>query len=132
MVLASLVRLEQAVIEAGGTAETIWENTQDWDIDPTRLATWITATVSALVEGIIAASCIIDFECVMVEGWLPENIRARIVDGVNAELKGVVAPGIDLPVARTGTIGSDARALGGASLPLSDRFLIDRHGFVNH
>ena len=66
------------------------------------------------------------------EGWLPEDIRARIVDGVNAELKGVVAPGIDLPVAQTGTIGSDARALGGASLPLSDRFLIDRHGFVNH
>ncbi|MCH1467221.1 MAG: sugar kinase, partial [Rhodobacteraceae bacterium] len=83
-------------------------------------------------EGIIAASCIIDFECVMVEGWLPEDIRARIVAGVNAKLQGVVAPGIDLPTARAGTIGSDARALGGASLPLSDRFLIDRHGFVNH
>jgi len=54
------------------------------------------------------------------------------VAGVNAKLQGVVAPGIDLPTARAGTIGSDARALGGASLPLSDRFLIDRHGFVNH
>ena len=132
MDLASLVRLEQAVIEAGGIAETIWENTQNWDIDPALVDTWITATVSALVEGIIAASCIIDFECVMVEGWLPEDIRARIVAGVNAKLQGVVAPGIDLPTARAGTIGSDARALGGASLPLSDRFLIDRHGFVNH
>ena len=131
MDLASLVRLEQAVIEAGGIAETIWENTQNWDIDPALVDTWITATVSALVEGIIAASCIIDFECVMVEGWLPEDIRARIVAGVNAKLQGVVAPGIDLPTARAGTIGSDARALGGASLPLSDRFLIDRNGFVN-
>ena len=90
------------------------------------------AAVSALVEGFIAAACSINCECVMVERGLPEDIRARIVAGVNAKLQGVVAPGIDLPTARAGTIGSDARALGGASLPLSDRFLIDRHGFVNH
>ena len=32
--------------------------------------------------------------------------------------------GLKLPVVREGTVGIHARALGGASLPLSERFLI--------
>ena len=39
-------------------------------------------------------------------------------------------PGVTLPDLREGTVGSDARALGAASLPLSDRFLVDRDAFL--
>ncbi len=73
----------------------------------------------------------IDFECVTINGWLPEKIRAQIVATVNAHLEDVNLPGIDLPMVRTGSIGSDARALGGASLPLSDKFLINQYAFFN-
>ena len=43
----------------------------------------------------------------MIEEWLPEDILALIITGVNAKLKYSVTPGLTLPVAQTGTIGSD-------------------------
>jgi hypothetical protein len=35
--------------------------------------------------------------------------------------------GIDPPVIREGTLGPDARALGAAAIPLSQRYLIDQN-----
>ena len=35
--------------------------------------------------------------------------------------------GIDPPVIREGTVGADARALGAAAIPLSQRYLIDQN-----
>ena len=35
--------------------------------------------------------------------------------------------GIDVPVIREGTVGADARALGAAAIPLSQRYLIDQN-----
>ena len=43
------------------------------------------------------------------------------------ELAALDLPGIDPPLLRPGSIGPVARALGGASLPLFDRYLIDQH-----
>ena len=39
-------------------------------------------------------------------------------------LKKIDAEGLVVPPVREGTVGIHARALGGASLPLSDRFLV--------
>jgi hypothetical protein len=38
--------------------------------------------------------------------------------------------GIDPPQIRPGSIGPIARALGGASLPLFDRYLVDQHALA--
>ena len=59
------------------------------------------------------------------------KIRAQIVATVNAHMEDSISPGIDLPMVRTGSVGNDARALGGASLPLSDKFLINLYAFFN-
>ena len=63
--------------------------------------------------------------CVRIDGWLPESVRADLVRGTAERLVAMKIAGIDLPTIRAGTIGSDARSLGAASLPLSERFLLD-------
>jgi hypothetical protein len=39
-------------------------------------------------------------------------------------------PGVETPEVREGSIGEDARSLGAASLPLAERFLVDRNAFL--
>jgi hypothetical protein len=35
--------------------------------------------------------------------------------------------GVELPAIRAGTVGADARALGAAAIPLSQRYLLDQN-----
>lgn len=60
----------------------------------------------------------------MIDGWMPTAVRARLVNEVAKALGKVDAEGLKLPAVREGTVGIHARALGGASLPLSERFLV--------
>ena len=54
-------------------------------------------------------------------------MRARLIAAVGGELGRLDLSGIDPPRLRPGSIGPIARALGGASLPLFDRYLVDQH-----
>ena len=50
--------------------------------------------------------------------------RARLVAAMELKLGSFDVEGIALPRTREGTVGIHARALGGASLPLSERFRV--------
>ena len=71
-----------------------------------------------------SASSVIDFQAAVVDGWMPASVRARLVAAVGDALQTIDAEGLAVPPVREGTVGIHARALGGASLPLSDRFLV--------
>jgi hypothetical protein len=51
-------------------------------------------------------------------------VRRRLVEAVKQAIGDIEAEGLRLPSIREGTVGIHARALGGASLPLSERFLV--------
>jgi hypothetical protein len=53
-------------------------------------------------------------------------VRSELIDRVAAELDRLDLSGIAPPLLLPGSIGPIARALGGASLPLFDRYLIDQ------
>ena len=63
----------------------------------------------------------------MIDGAFPQVVRARLLAAVDAELGRLDLSGIAAPQLRPGSIGPVARALGGASLPLFDRYLVDQH-----
>ena len=65
----------------------------------------------------------------MIDGWLPEQIRRDLVALTAQKLPGFDLTGLTRPDLREGSIGPDARSLGAASLPLSERFLLDRNVF---
>ncbi|SMX33916.1 ROK family transcriptional regulator [Maliponia aquimaris] len=128
--VASIVTLEQQVIAAGGTRDMIWDDPAHWSLPEGVLDAWMDKAADGLAYAILSSSCLIDFEAVLIDGWLPEPVRAGLVERTARRLALISVAGIEVPEIREGTIGRDARALGAASLPLSDRFLVDRNAFL--
>lgn len=128
--VASLVTLERALVARGIDGDTIWENAQSWSLPDDILDAWITGAAGGLAQAILASACLIDFQWTVIDGWLPPDVRADLVRRTAEELAKLDLSGIDPPEVHEGTIGSDARSLGAASLPLSDRFLVAPNAFL--
>jgi hypothetical protein len=62
----------------------------------------------------------------MIDGWMPAALRARLVVETQTAFNRLDLSGVSPPVIREGTVGPQARALGGAAIPLSQRFLVDQ------
>lgn len=128
--VASLSGLEQALTAKGEDGTVIWESPVEWPIAADALEYWLTRASRGIASAIQSSACLIDFECVVIDGWMPGSVRADLVDRVRHHLEDTPLPGIDTPGIHEGSVGSDARVLGAASLPLSDRFLVDRNAFL--
>lgn len=124
---ASLVLLERRLRTAGLPAEPIYDPQADWSGFGRYLDDWIATASRGIAHAIAAASAIVDFEAAVIDGALPKPVQARLVDAVGTELGKIDLSGIEPPRLRAGSIGPIARALGGASLPLFDRYLVDQH-----
>lgn len=121
---ASLVHLETAVKTAGLHPMMLWDNADTWDIPEDVLAPWVDDTAFALAGTAHAAMAMLDLDAVLVDGWMPEALRDRLVTKIRENFDAIDKTGITTPEIRAGTVGRDARALGAASLPLSARWLI--------
>lgn len=128
--VASLASLEKALVAQGGDGSMIWESSKSWSVPADVLEQWIAQAAEGLAYAIISATCLVDVERVVIDGWLPKSVRAEIVRRTAERLDEIHVAGIDLPELHEGTIGSDARSLGAASLPLADRFMVDRRTFL--
>ncbi|RUT85044.1 ROK family protein, partial [Mesorhizobium sp. M7A.T.Ca.US.000.02.1.1] len=121
---ASIAMLEKALTARGVEASHLWTSPEDWGEIGPELDDWIASASRALAYAIVAASSIIDFEAAVIDGWMPKAVRRRLVGAIVAAIATIDGEGLKLPAIREGTVGIHARALGGASLPLSERFLI--------
>ncbi|TPI61314.1 ROK family transcriptional regulator [Mesorhizobium sp. B3-1-7] len=122
--VASIAMLERALSAKGIDGSYLWTSPQEWGEIGADLDEWIASASRALAYAIVAASSVIDFEAAVIDGWMPLDVRRRLVDAVTEAIARIDAEGLKLPVVREGTVGIHARAMGGASLPLSERFLI--------
>lgn len=128
--VASLATLKAALVAAGGDGEMPWDAPQDWRLPDAILDTWLNDAAVGIAHAILSSTCVIDMRHVFVDGWMPADVRAELVRRISAELEDMSMPGVEAPDVSEGSIGSDARALGAASLPLSERFLVDRNAFL--
>lgn len=122
--VASIAILEKTLKGHGQDATFLWTSPEEWREIGADLDAWIDKAANALAYAIVSAAAVIDFEAAVIDGWMPASIRARLVAAVAAALGRVDVEGLDIPRVREGTVGIHARALGGASLPLSERFLL--------
>ncbi|UCI25301.1 ROK family transcriptional regulator [Mesorhizobium sp. B2-8-5] len=122
--VASIAMLERALSAKGIDGSYLWTSPQEWGEIGADLDEWIASASRALAYAIVAASSVIDFEAAVIDGWMPLDVRRRLVDTVTEAIARIDAEGLKLPVVSEGTVGIHARAMGGASLPLSERFLI--------
>ncbi|MEL7091731.1 MAG: ROK family transcriptional regulator [Pseudomonadota bacterium] len=123
--LASIRSLEMRLEAAGEAPRQIWER-GDWDHLEAHVAPWIEETADALAAASVAASAVIDFEAVVIDGAMPAAIRARIVERVTALLPGKDMRGLNRPTIAAGQIGANARGIGAAVGPIITQFLLDR------
>ena len=87
---------------------------------------WVMQVAPAIAYAIVSAVSIIDFEGIIIDGLLPSALTARLTAAVKAAINKLDTEGLTPPKLVAGTIGNDARALGGAFLPFYTSFAPDR------
>ena len=97
-------------------------------MDRPILEAWQEQAAEGLAYAIVASCSVIDFEVVVIDGWMPDHIRKELVALTAQKLPGFNLTGLTHPELREGSMGPDARSLGAASLPLSQRFLVSQRG----
>ena len=91
---------------------------------------WLTEAAAAVALAVNSAACLLDLESVIIDGSFSRPLQAALVAALQQALDGYSWEGVTRPVLLPGTIGSDARALGGALLPLHANFSPDRDLFL--
>jgi len=127
LTVASMSVLAEAMERAGEPSDQLWERPDRWEISEEILDTWIDGAAEGLASATMSASALLEMEAVLIDGWMPVDIRAEVVRRTEAALYRLDLSGIEPPVIREGTIGAEARALGAAAIPLSQRYLIDQN-----
>ncbi len=130
---ASIVRLESEIRAANEDPDALWRQRGDWSEveNQDRLRQWTENAASNLAFAIAAACSVIDFAAVVIDGSFPESIRAELCNSVRRELDELGVLGIDLPKIVEGQVGSGARAIGAACLPMFERYLLDQTNLLN-
>ncbi|WP_368344646.1 ROK family protein [Pelagovum sp. HNIBRBA483] len=126
--MASLSGLEAKIIAAGEDPSPLWVDATEWSVSSAHLDPWLAEAARGLALAIGASCAVIDFEVAVIDGWLPRDVLGDLVARVQKELAIVDWAGLVVPTLMEGTIGPDARSLGAASLPLSQRFLASASG----
>lgn len=124
---ASMSKLADAMEAAGEASDYLWERPDHWTVSPQILSDWMDQAANGLAWAALTAATLLEIEAVMIDGWMPAEVRAEITRRTHLALHSLDLDGIDPPMIREGTIGPDARALGAAAIPLSQRYLIDQN-----
>lgn len=120
---ASLILLERGLAPGRGPLHGL--TPCDWARIGPPLDAWIATAARAIAHAVVAAASVIDFETAIIDGAFPAAIRDRLCAAIAADMAHLDLSGIDPPTLRPGSLGPLARALGGASLPLFERFMVD-------
>ena len=123
---ASLSLLAAALEQEGRDSSAMWRSPGDWgDLGP-ALGRWITGAAESLAQAAAAAASVIDFSAAIIDGAFPAAVRDELVARTRAAFARMDRRGLSPLTVKAGTLGSDARAMGAASLPLLANFSTDR------
>jgi predicted NBD/HSP70 family sugar kinase len=123
---ASIYQLERRLEAAGIDSSSIWASPDSWGEFGSQLDDWIEESASALAYASVAAISVIDFEAIVIDGEMPAMVRERLTARTAQLFVGLDRRGLNEVEIVSGGIGADARAIGGAALPLIKNFARDR------
>lgn len=116
--VASIASLEAELAARGTDPQVLWARPQDWSAFPDQVAEWIDETANGIAQACVSSCAVIDFEAVVIDGFLPPDVRKRLVEAVRTRMPQEDSRGLILPEIVEGTIGCDARAIGAACIPI--------------
>lgn len=124
---ASLATLEREIRAAGGSPELLWTDQDAWAEAGDALEHWLQRAAHEIAIAATGAVAVLDCSAVVIDGAVPVAIRSRLAEAVRHALDHIDRKGLaEFPVLE-GSIGADARALGAASLPLFENYIINRN-----
>ena len=85
---------------------------------------------NALAHCVVSGTAFLDLDAVVIDGSISRALLQQLIAAVKAALPRYNAEGLWPSTVVEGSIGSDARALGGALLPLHANFAPDRDLFL--
>ena len=91
---------------------------------------WLAEACLAIAQMLNGSACLLDVETVIVDGSFGRGLLQRLMADLESALDRCNWEGVNRPTLLAGSIGSDARALGGALLPLHANFSPDRKVFL--
>ena len=104
-----------------------WERPDHWQVSERILREWVDMAALGLAGAILAAATLLELDAVLIDGWMPPSVRAMVTRRTQEALSRLDLSGITEPQVREGTVGAQARSLGAAAIPLSQRYLIDQN-----
>lgn len=128
--VASLMTLEAHYSAAGLDPSASGDQralTEPWR--PVTLQ-WLQQSAAAMALAVNSAACLLDLDGVIVDGSFSRELLAALQTELMRALDRYSWEGVLRPQVLPGTIGSDARAIGGALLPLYANFAPDRDLFL--
>ena len=125
--VASMSVLARSMEAAGEPSDHLWESPDAWNVSERILRDWIEGAAEGLAVATLSAASLLELEAVLIDGWMPPAIRARVTDATRAALNRLDLSGLTPITVREGTVGAQARSLGAAAIPLSQRYLIDQN-----
>ncbi len=128
--VASLLNLE-LLYQAAGLDVTAVADPRAL-LAPWRVHTeaWLADASAALALAVNSAACLLDLESVILDGSFSLELQLALQTALAQAMDCYSWEGVTRPAVMAGTIGSDARALGGALLPLYANFAPDRDLFL--
>lgn len=123
--VASLSSLGQAMEAEGLDADGLWDHPDRWICPPHLIKAWVARAAEGLASAILSTSALVEPEAVLIDGWIPESMRAALIAETRNALHRHDLSGISPPQIKAGTIGPMARALGAAAVPLAHRYLVE-------
>ncbi len=128
--VASLLNLERLYTAAGLDTAAMFDARALQAPWQEHTARWLREAGAAIAFSINTSACLLDLDGVIIDGSFSRELLAALLPAVGDALDRYSWEGVLRPQVLPGTIGSDARALGGAWLPLYASFSPDRELFI--
>ena len=121
---ASLTVLHQMLDHQGTPHPARHFADQNWNSFEPALSDWILRSARSLAHAIVSASAVIDFEGVIIDGALPQDVRSRLARLLESRLSQIDLGGIPYPEVAQGSFGTVARAVGAAAVHINERYMV--------
>jgi len=123
---ASIFVLEAQLQKRGLDSSRLWHETNSWRGFGPLIDPWIEHTAQSLARAIVTSCAVIDFPVAIIDGAFPDHIRQAIVKATRSALAQFDLRGLQSPEILEGSVGANARVIGGALLPFFERYLADQ------
>jgi predicted NBD/HSP70 family sugar kinase len=123
---ASLYLLEAELHRSGKDPSVLWYSGNDWSAIDDYVDRWVAKAARGIAIAATSSAATIETNAFVIDGAMPDGVRAKLVAAVRLELDYINRDGISPFSIEEGRVGFDARALGAASLPLFANFMTNR------